>query len=115
MAAIGRTTVAATTVKPKDAEPLAPVASAAVTVTDEVPAVVGVPETTPSGEIVRPEGSPAAVQVYGAVPPEALRVSGAMAVPAVAFWVPGFVTVIVAVPPSDAAFCGVGVAAWKSA
>jgi hypothetical protein len=36
-----------------------------------VPAAVGVPEIAPAELILRPAGSPAAVQVYGAVPPPA--------------------------------------------
>nr|BFE76822.1 hypothetical protein GCM10020092_101230 [Actinoplanes digitatis] len=51
--------------------------------------------------------------MYGAAPPVAARVSGAMASPAVAFWVPGSVTATAAVPPPE--FRGVGVAAAKSA
>ena len=119
IAAIGRTDVAAATWKLKDAEPVAPVESVALTVTDDVPAVVGVPETTPAADIARLAGRPVAVHLYGAVPPVAVRVSGAMAVPAVAFWMPGFVTVTGAVPPpppvSEAEFCGVGAATRKSA
>ena len=35
------------------------------------PAVVGVPEITPAALMVRPAGSPIALNVYGAVPPVA--------------------------------------------
>ncbi len=51
-------------------------ASTTVTVTVEVPAVVGVPEMTPvPALIVRPAGSPVADQLYGGVPPTALTVA----------------------------------------
>ena len=64
LAAIGTTVPAgAPTTKLNVAEPVAPVESVAVTVTDEVPAVVGVPETTPSAEIASPAGRPVAVHV----------------------------------------------------
>src|ERR1700722_16669226 len=46
-----------------EAEPCAPVVSVAVTVTLEVPAVVGVPEIRPEELIDRPAGSPLAVKV----------------------------------------------------
>ena len=36
-----------------------------------VPAAVGVPEIAPVELMLRPAGSPVAVQVYGAVPPPA--------------------------------------------
>jgi hypothetical protein len=46
----------------KDVEPEAPVPSVAVTVTLEVPAVVGVPEITPLEELMlNPAGSPLAL------------------------------------------------------
>src|SRR5690348_4979614 len=91
ISAIGRTTAAAPTTKLKVASPVAPAASVAVTVTDDVPAAVGVPEMTPEPEISRPAGRPLAVQAYGVVPPLALRVNE-NAVPAVAFCVPGLTT-----------------------
>src|ERR1700722_3608514 len=47
----------------KEAEPCAPVASVAVTVTLEVAAVVGVPEIRPEELIDRPAGSPVAEEV----------------------------------------------------
>ncbi len=49
-------------VQVKLAEPLAPVVSVAVTVTLEVPAVVGVPEMRPVEELIdRPAGRPVAL------------------------------------------------------
>ena len=49
------------TVQLNDAEPAAPVVSVAVTVTVEVPAVVGVPEISPVEELTdSPAGSPVA-------------------------------------------------------
>lgn len=48
-------------VKVKDAEPDAPVVSVAVTVTEYVPAVVGVPEIRPLLLIDRPVGRPVAL------------------------------------------------------
>src|SRR6266516_5988588 len=48
--------------------------SRTVAVTEEVPAVLGVPEMTPVDALMlRPGGSPVAEKVYGAVPPEAER------------------------------------------
>ena len=48
-------------VQVNDADPCAPVVSVAVTVTELVPAVVGVPVIRPEELIDRPAGSPAAV------------------------------------------------------
>jgi hypothetical protein len=63
--------------------------SVTVAVTDEVPAVVGVPEMTPVDALIdRPAGSPEAVKVYGVVPPDADSVR-LVAVPTVEFFVPG--------------------------
>src|SRR4051812_40176222 len=85
--------------KVKDALAVADAASWAVTVTLDVPAVVGVPEMTPLDALSdRPAGSPVAVQVYGAVPPEALSVNDT-AVPTVPDWLPGLVTDNAPVPP----------------
>jgi hypothetical protein len=52
-----------------------PAASVTVTVTENVPATVGVPEMTPVVWLtVRPAGSPVAAQSYGVAPPDALSV-----------------------------------------
>ena len=80
----------------KEAEPCAPVVSVAVTVTLEVPAVVGVPEIRPEELIDRPAGSPLAVKV--SVWPDAESVAPTCrltAVPTVPVWLPGLVTVTV--------------------
>src|ERR1700722_12150496 len=80
----------------KEAEPCAPVVSVAVTVTFEVPAVVGVPEIRPVELIDRPAGSPLAVKV--SVWPDAESVAPTCrltAVPTVPVWLPGLVTVTV--------------------
>src|SRR3984957_14285900 len=54
--------LAAFTVQLNEAVPLAPVVSVAVTVTDEVPAVVGVPEISPVEELIdSPAGRPLAL------------------------------------------------------
>jgi hypothetical protein len=70
--------------------------SVAVTVTEEVPAVVGVPVTAPVAELIeRPAGSPVAPKVTE-LPPVvswgAAMVSGLMAVPETFAWEPGLVT-----------------------
>src|SRR5215469_13144502 len=84
----------------KLAEPCAPVVSVAVTVTDEVPAVVGVPEIRPLLELIdRPAGRPDALQVK--VWPDWLSdadIWRLAAVPTVPVLLPGFVTVTVLVP-----------------
>ena len=50
------------TLHENDVVPLNPAPSVAVTVTEYVPAVVGVPETVPDeGSIARPGGRPAAL------------------------------------------------------
>ena len=50
------------TVQPNEAEPAAPVPSRAVTVTLDVPAVVGVPEISPDEELIdSPAGRPVAL------------------------------------------------------
>ena len=70
--------------------------SVAVTVTLEVPAVVGVPEIRPEELIDRPAGSPLAVKV--SVWPDAESVAPICrltAVPTVPVWLPGLVTVTV--------------------
>src|SRR5687767_8086381 len=64
----------------KVAAALASAASSAVTVTVDTPAVVGVPVTSPVAPLmVRPAGRPVADHSYGAFPPVALTVNGAMA------------------------------------
>src|ERR1043166_2364066 len=88
------------TVQVNVAEPLAPVVSVAVTVTFDVPAVVGVPEMTPAALMVRPAGRP--VAPYVSVWPDAESVACTVrltAVPAAVLWFPGLVTVTVLPPP----------------
>src|ERR1700722_12079458 len=83
-------------VQAKLAEPVAPVVSLAVTVTLDVPAVVGVPVIRPEELIDRPAGSPLAEKA--SVWPEAESVPwtcGLAAVPAVPVWLPGLATVTV--------------------
>src|SRR5580698_9597915 len=83
-------------VQVKVADPFAPDASVAVTVTFEVAAVVGVPEIRPEELIDRPAGSPVAEKV--SVWPEAESVPLTFrqaAVPTVPVWLPGLVTVTV--------------------
>jgi hypothetical protein len=48
--------------------------SVTFTVTEKLPAAVGVPVMTPAELIERPLGRPEADQVYGGVPPVAARV-----------------------------------------
>jgi len=80
--------------------PEPPADAVAVAVTLYVPAVVGVPDTVPVEEpIVMPGGSPVADQVYGGVPPLALSVKEAIAVPTVPDLLPGLVTVTPPPPP----------------
>lgn len=57
------------TVQPNVVLPDSPALSVAVTVTSEVPSVVGVPDTAPSAPRDRPTGRPVVDHVYGAVPP----------------------------------------------
>jgi hypothetical protein len=65
----------------------------AVTVTFDVPAVVGEPLTKPDDELIdTPAGSPVADQVYGDVPPEALRARLTVS-PTTFVWFPGEATV----------------------
>src|SRR5580658_4976047 len=84
------------TVQVKPADPLAPVVSFAVTVTDEVPAVVGEPEMRPEVLTDRPAGSPVADQVrvwpLAESVPDSCRLTVA---PTVVVWLPGLVTVTV--------------------
>src|SRR5689334_9480487 len=69
--------------------------SVAVTVTDDVAAVVGVPLMRPDELLIdRPAGRPVADQVYGVVPPDAVTVR-LTAVPTVPLWLPGLFTVTV--------------------
>ena len=67
----------ALTVHEKVAEPVLPVESVTVAVTDDVPAVVGVPEMAPEEDADRPAGRPLTDQVYAGVPPVAASCSDA--------------------------------------
>src|SRR3984885_6153683 len=91
------------TVQVNVAVPFAPVVSVAVTVTDDVPAVVGVPEISPVEELIdSPAGRPVAVYVRVCPDAESLAATWRLAaVPTVAVWPPGLVTVtvLVVVPP----------------
>src|ERR1700751_1496614 len=90
---------AALTVQPNEAEPDAPVPSLAVTVTLEVPAVVGVPEISPEELMDSPAGSPVAEYVSVCPGAESLAwISRLTAVPAVELCGPGLVTVTVSPP-----------------
>ena len=78
-----------------EVDPLPPLASVAVTVTEEVPSLVGVPEMRPEELIDSPRGSPLALQVT-AKPPESVADScRATEVLRLVDWLPGFVTLIV--------------------
>ena len=57
-----------------DADLAAPVLSVTVTLKTALPAVVGVPESTPVGLRPRPAGRPVAVQVKTFDPPVAVKV-----------------------------------------
>jgi hypothetical protein len=86
------------TVQENVAEPLAPLASVAVTVTEEVPGVVGVPEMVPLDELIEsPVGRPVADQVRVAPDWESVAesVTGVMAVPVTEDLAPGLVTATV--------------------
>ena len=62
--------------------PWLPLLSVIVTVYVNVPVEVGVPEIVPVFEILRPGGSPVALNVYGPpAPPLALSVTGVIAIP----------------------------------
>ena len=64
--------------------------SVAVTVTLYVPATVGVPEMEPVEELIdRPAGNPEVDHEYGAVPPEAVWLTGEIGVPTALVWLPG--------------------------
>ncbi len=83
------------TVHENEAVSLAPEPSDAVTVTDDVPAVVGVPLMTPDeGSMARPSGRPVADQVRVAVDDESVPTTstGVMAEPDRSDWSPGLVT-----------------------
>src|SRR3954454_23507256 len=58
---------AMTSVNGSDA--LAPAASVRVMLSEKVPLAVGVPESTPTDDRVRPAGTPFADHAYGVVPP----------------------------------------------
>src|SRR5215469_15354344 len=83
-----------------DVDPCAPVVSVAVTVTDEVAAVVGVPEIRPLDELIdRPAGRPEADQVKDCPDAESLAlICRLTAVPTVPVWLPGLFTVTVLAP-----------------
>jgi hypothetical protein len=90
-----------------DAESEYPAPSVAVRVTDDVPAVVGVPETVPSvGSTDRPPGRPVADQVSVAVDEESVAdaARGLMAMPEGVVCAPGSATVttLVTVQPKEA-------------
>jgi hypothetical protein len=89
--------VVALTVQVKEALPLAPVESVAVTVTEDEPEAVGVPEIRPVDELIdKPAGSPLAEYVNVWPEVESLAETCRLAaVPTVAVCVPGFVTVTV--------------------
>src|SRR5450759_3118184 len=61
---------------------LAPDESFTVTTLVVAPGVVGVPEIAPAADMLSPAGSPLALKVYGAVPPDATKLA-AYAVPTV--------------------------------
>src|SRR5262249_55567475 len=84
-----------------DVLPELPAVSVAVTVTVNVPAVVGVPDTVPVDDpMLNPGGSPAADQVYGGVPPDAVIVNDVIGVPTVPVLFPGLFTVTPAGAPN---------------
>src|SRR5450759_2067890 len=56
-------------------EVLAPAASFTVTTMVAGPAAVGVPEIAPAADMLRPAGSPLALKVSGAVPPDAAKLA----------------------------------------
>jgi hypothetical protein len=83
----------------KVAEPVAPVLSVAVTVTEQVQVAVGVPVTLPVPlSMASPAGSPVADQeviVAWAEESDAELLSVVIAVPTVPLWAPGLATVTV--------------------
>ncbi len=86
------------TVQENVAEPFAPLGSPAVTVTDEVPGVVGVPLMVPEDPLIdSPAGRPVADQVKVAPDWESVAdsVTGVMAEPVTEAWFPGLVTATV--------------------
>ena len=66
----------ASTVSEKVPEAVAPEASVRVTEILLVPALVGVPESTPAVLKFRPAGNPEPVHWNGAMPPDSANVSG---------------------------------------
>ena len=52
---------------------LTPAASLTLTTMVAAPGAVGVPEIVPAADMLRPAGSPLALKVYGAVPPDAAK------------------------------------------
>ena len=89
------------TVQVKEAWPVKPALSVAVTVTEETPAVVGVPVILPVPELIEsPAGSPLAVyELMVAVDEESVALADTvgMAVPETLDWFPGLLTVTVLV------------------
>lgn len=83
------------TVQVKEVEPLAPVESLAVTVTEDEPAVVGEPLMRPEELIDKPAGRPLAVKVSEAPPESVAAICKLTAEPTVVVCVPGLVTVTV--------------------
>ena len=63
-------------------EVLAPEESFTVTTMVAAPGAVGVPEIAPAADMLMPAGSPLALKVYGAIPPDAAKLA-AYAVPTV--------------------------------
>lgn len=87
--------VLAFTVQVNDAEPLAPVESLAVTVTEEDAAVVGAPVMRPEELIASPAGRPVSEYVRLRPPESVAEICRLTEEPTVVVWVPGFVTVTV--------------------
>src|SRR5258708_22027482 len=82
------------------ADPCAPVVSVAVTVTELVAAVVGVPVIRPEELMDRPAGRPVAEKVRVWPEAESLALTCKLtAVPTVPDWLPGLLTVTVLPPP----------------
>ena len=84
--------VAGLIVQEKRAEPDAFVPSVAVTVTLEVPAVLGEPEISPALEMLRPAGRPVALKVRGEFPESVAEIGRLVAELTAPVWLPGLVT-----------------------
>ena len=97
------------TLQAKDAEPVAPVPSPAVTVAEKVPTTLGVPLMTPVEELIeRPAGRPDEDHVNVVVVPfesDAATVIGVIATPPGEVWAPGEVTVTVFTGPFEMTGC----------